>query len=187
MSDYYGDASLEDWLSEEVFAERVVPPAVISLFEQWREPIEANIENWLDSDDGYGNHLSWRGWGRGFTPVQDDIAFDAAIAKAEKIMSGGMDNLRMRQDIVLVEPTDEVLEDTMIVLMASEDDPSRTGIVRHAGPGRVNKKTGKRMPMSVQVGDKVLIGAHTGEDHFYGFDGVNLLAVREADIQAVIE
>lgn len=77
MSDYYGDATLEDWLAEEVFsASQPLPKSVISLFEQWRTDVERNIESWMDSDDGFGNRLSWRGWGRGFAAISDTTCFE---------------------------------------------------------------------------------------------------------------
>lgn len=82
MSDYYGDATLEDWLQEEVFrATEPLPSSVVSLFEGWREAVETNIRAWMDSDDGDGNHLSRRGWGRGFYAVadSDESKFDDAV------------------------------------------------------------------------------------------------------------
>jgi len=89
MSDYYGDATLEDWLAEEVFSVEKPPKEVVKLFEKWREGIERDIESWMDSDDGYGSPLSWRGWGRGFNsiPDEDDLELGAAIKKGIKIIS----------------------------------------------------------------------------------------------------
>lgn len=87
MSDYYGEATLEDWLVEEVFGmeHKPLPHSVVELFEPWRKDIERNIEMWMDSDDGYGNRLSWRGWGRGFEAVggKDYDTFLENIKKAE--------------------------------------------------------------------------------------------------------
>jgi hypothetical protein len=84
MSDYYGAATLEDWLKEEVFAQNIpVPAEVVAHFEEWREDVERNIEAWMNSDDGDGNNLSWRGWGRGFNAISDEdtARFDALVAK----------------------------------------------------------------------------------------------------------
>lgn len=38
-----------------------------------------------------GNHLSWRGWGRGFNsiPDEDDDLFEARIARGRQIMRQG--------------------------------------------------------------------------------------------------
>jgi len=90
MSDYYGNATLEDWLAEEVFSVNKVQPDIVKLFEKWREHIEGNIESWMNSDDGYGNELSWRGWGRGFAsiPDEDEGEFDAMINKGKGILNG---------------------------------------------------------------------------------------------------
>lgn len=89
MSDYYGSATLEDWLAEEVFSVEVVPKSVIELFEGWREGVKTDIENWMGTDDGDGCS-SWRGWGRGFNaiPDEDDSKFDAAIEKGKLILAG---------------------------------------------------------------------------------------------------
>ncbi len=85
MSDYYGDPTLEDWLSEEVFGGRTVTSDIVALFEQWREDVEYSIRSWQDSDDGDGNRLSWRGWGQGFAGISDTEAFDKACRRAEEI------------------------------------------------------------------------------------------------------
>lgn len=77
MSDYYGDATLEDWLAKEVFKVETVPPEVVSVFESNRKEVETDIERWMDSDDGNGNPLSWHAWGRGRSNIPDeDVLFD---------------------------------------------------------------------------------------------------------------
>lgn len=85
MSDYYGAATLEDWLAEEVFSQRQLPKEVVAVFEPYRNAVEKKIEEWLDSDDGYGNPLSWRGWGRGFDVFSDE-EFERLYACAEKLL-----------------------------------------------------------------------------------------------------
>lgn len=81
MSDYYGNATLEDWLAEEVFHCEKVPATIVERFEKWRHSVELDIERWMETDDGEGNNTSWRGWGRGFNgiPDEDDPEFGAAI------------------------------------------------------------------------------------------------------------
>ena len=51
----------------------------ILLFEEFREEIESNIESWQESDDGYGNNLSWRGWGRGFNGINNIEKFEKMV------------------------------------------------------------------------------------------------------------
>ena len=105
MSDYYGSATLEDWLAEEVLhvpgrkLEIRAHPNVIHLFERWRINVEANIELWMDSDDGYGNNLSWRGWGRGFyaIPDEDEEEFEHAVEQAQKLVQLHLEQYNMRR------------------------------------------------------------------------------------------
>ncbi len=87
MSDYYGTATLGNWLCEEVFKADELPKEAIDLFEKWREAVESNIEDWMETDDGDGNNLSWRGWGRGFNaiPDEDEGEFDLAIEEGRAI------------------------------------------------------------------------------------------------------
>lgn len=91
MSDYYGAATLEDWLKEEVFAQNVpVPAEVVAHFEEWREGVERDIEAWMNSNDRFGNNLSWRGWGRGFNAISDEdtMRFDALVVELRpKVMA----------------------------------------------------------------------------------------------------
>lgn len=85
MSDYYGAATLEDWLGEEVFFMKVVPHFIVTRFEKYREGVERDIEAWMESDDGQGNPLSWRGWGRGFNSIEDsDEYLSELIEKAKE-------------------------------------------------------------------------------------------------------
>ncbi len=95
MSDYYGTATLEDWLKEEVFCiKEPIPPAAVLLFEGWREDVEASISAWMDSDDGFSNNLSWRGWGRGFCAIaeSDETRFDDAVQQGRLIISSSSFN-----------------------------------------------------------------------------------------------
>lgn len=90
MSDYYGDATLEDWLAEEVFSvpHGDVPAEVVALFERWRDAVRYQIESWWDTDEGEGRY-SWRAWGRGFNAIRDSEqqAFDEAVACGREILS----------------------------------------------------------------------------------------------------
>lgn len=70
VSHYSGVATLESWLANEVFNVEIVPTYIVERFEQWRSAIEADIESYLDSDDGDGLR-SWRDWGRGYGCFQN--------------------------------------------------------------------------------------------------------------------
>ena len=96
-------------------------------------------------------------------------------------------NVQMQSDIVLVEPVDETLDESMLILAANTADKTKLGRVKHVGPGKRSKKTGRRMPVGVAIGDKVLFGHHTGEHLCMNLDGVDLIGIREPDIMAVVE
>lgn len=91
MSDYYGKATLEDWLAEEVFNVSTLSSEIVKLFEKWRTEIEFNIQSWMETDDGDGNHTSWRGWGRGFSTIPDNETneFNKCVKRVKYIIGGG--------------------------------------------------------------------------------------------------
>ncbi len=57
------------------------------------------------------------------------------------------------------------------------------GIVVAVGPGKLDD--GDRIPLAVNVGDKVLFGKYAGND--VSFEGVDHVLLREDEIFAVIE
>ena len=90
------------------------------------------------------------------------------------------------------------LNDTVLVLRVEEDQKTAGGIiipdtakekpmegnVVAAGPGKVDEN-GKRMPMDVKAGDRVLFSKYAGTE--IKIDGVDHLFMREDDILGVIE
>jgi chaperonin GroES len=63
----------------------------------------------------------------------------------------------------------------------AKEKPQQGEIVA-VGPGRFDE--GKRVPMDVKVGDKVLYGKYSGTE--VTVDGEQLLILRESDVLAVI-
>jgi chaperonin GroES len=63
----------------------------------------------------------------------------------------------------------------------AKEKPQQGEIVA-VGPGRFDE--GKRVPMDVKVGDKVLYGKYSGTE--VTIDGQQLLILRESDVLAVI-
>ena len=63
----------------------------------------------------------------------------------------------------------------------AKEKPQQGEIVA-VGPGRFDE--GKRVPMDVKVGDKVLYGKYSGTE--VTIDGEQLLILRETDVLAVI-
>jgi chaperonin GroES len=58
------------------------------------------------------------------------------------------------------------------------------GEVISAGPGRLDDQ-GKRMPMSVKAGDKVLVGKYAGTE--IKIDDVEHVVVREDEVLGIVE
>jgi chaperonin GroES len=63
----------------------------------------------------------------------------------------------------------------------AKEKPQQGEIVA-VGPGRFDE--GKRVPMDVKVGDKVLYGKYSGTE--VTIDGEQLLILRESDVLAII-
>ena len=63
----------------------------------------------------------------------------------------------------------------------AKEKPQQGQIIA-VGPGRFDE--GKRVPMEVKVGDKVLYGKYSGTE--VTVDGEQLLILRESDVLAVI-
>ncbi|QZA80193.1 co-chaperone GroES [Deefgea piscis] len=70
-----------------------------------------------------------------------------------------------------------------IVLASSAIEKPDLGVVISVGKGK--RENGELQPMSVAVGDKVLMGRYSGQ--LVKVDGVELLVMREDDIFAVLE
>ena len=86
---------------------------------------------------------------------------------------------------VLVEPTEQ--EETTaggIILPETAKEKPQEGKILAAGPGD-RDEDGERIPMEVQVGDKVLYAKYSGTE--VKMDGKKLLILRESDILAVVE
>ena len=86
---------------------------------------------------------------------------------------------------VIVEPIEqEEMTSGGIILPETAKEKPQEGKVLAAGPGD-RDDDGERIPMDVQVGDKVLYAKYSGTE--VKMDGRKLLILRESDILAVIE
>jgi chaperonin GroES len=88
------------------------------------------------------------------------------------------------------------LADRVVVRSLEENEQTRGGLfipdtakekpqqgeIVAVGPGRFDE--GKRVPMDVKVGDKVLYGKYSGTE--VTIDGEQLLILRESDVLAVL-
>ena len=94
-------------------------------------------------------------------------------------------NLRPLADRLVVEPIEqeEVTAGGIILPETAKEKPQQ-GKVIAAGPGRTDED-GKRIPMDVNVGDKVLYAKYSGTE--IKMDGKKVLILRESDILAIVE
>ncbi|HET8669974.1 MAG TPA: co-chaperone GroES [Candidatus Saccharimonadales bacterium] len=86
---------------------------------------------------------------------------------------------------VIVEPIEqEEMTAGGIILPETAKEKPQEGKILAAGPGE-RDEDGERIPMEVQIGDKVLYAKYSGTE--VKMDGKKLLILRESDILAVIE
>ena len=92
--------------------------------------------------------------------------------------------LRPLGDRVVIQPTPrEEMTKSGIVLPDTAKEKPQEGSIIAAGPGRLNDD-GKREPMDVQVGDKVLYAKYAGTE--FKIDGDEYLIVSQKDILAIV-
>nr|WP_320133722.1 co-chaperone GroES [uncultured Holophaga sp.] len=81
-----------------------------------------------------------------------------------------------------VEPV-EVVKGGIIIPDTAKEKPMEAEIVA-VGEGKYDDN-GKRMPLTVKAGDKVLIGKYSGTE--IKMDGVDYVIVREDEILAIVK
>lgn len=93
-------------------------------------------------------------------------------------------NIKPLADRVVVKPIEEEekKQGGIIIPDTAKEKPQKGEIVA-VGPGKIDEN-GKRIPMEVKVGDKVLFGKYAGTE--VEIDGEQYLIMRESDILAVI-
>jgi chaperonin GroES len=94
-------------------------------------------------------------------------------------------NLRPLGDRVVIKPiAREDMTKSGIVLPDTAKEKPQEGIILAAGPGKIDDN-GKREPMDVKVGDKVLYAKYAGTE--FKIEGDDLLIVSQKDILAIVE
>ena len=94
--------------------------------------------------------------------------------------------LRPLGDRVVIKPTPrEEMTKSGIVLPDTAKEKPQEGTIIAAGPGRINDDTGKREPMDVKEGDKVLYAKYAGTE--FKLDDEELLIVSQKDILAIVQ
>ena len=87
-------------------------------------------------------------------------------------------------DRVVVKPSEdgETMKGGIIIPDTAKEKPMQGEIIE-IGPGRTNED-GKKTPLEVKKGDKVLYGKYTGTE--VSISGEEYLIMRESDIFAII-
>jgi chaperonin GroES len=95
-------------------------------------------------------------------------------------------NLRPLSDkvIVTVSPKEEMTASGLVLPDTGSKERPEQGTVVAVGPGRLDE-SGKAMPMSVKVGDKVVFKKYSPDE--VKVDGKEYLVLSESDLIAVIE
>ncbi len=99
--------------------------------------------------------------------------------------SASSTSLRPLGDRVVIKPTPrEEMTKSGIVLPDTAKEKPQEGEIIAAGPGKIGDD-GKREPMDVSVGDKVLYAKYAGTE--FKVDDEELLIVSQKDILAIVE
>ena len=94
-------------------------------------------------------------------------------------------NLRPLADRVVVRPLErEEVTKSGIVLPDTAKEKPQEGLVEAVGNGRLNETTGKREPIDLAVGDRVIYSKYAGNE--VKIDEQELLILSEKDILAVV-
>ena len=72
-----------------------------------------------------------------------------------------------------------------IIIPETAQEKPQEGEIVSVGPGVLDEKTGKRTPLEVKAGDRVLFGKWSGTE--VKLDGEELLIMKESDVMGVIE
>ncbi len=96
-------------------------------------------------------------------------------------------NLKPLGSRVVIEPIEqEEITAGGIVLPETAKEKPQQGIILSIGPGDRDEE-GKRIPMDVAVGDKVMFAKYSGTEVPIKIGEKKLLILRESDILAIVE
>ena len=94
--------------------------------------------------------------------------------------------LRPLADRVVIKPVErEEVTKRGIVLPDTAKEKPQEGIIEAVGNGRYNERTGERIKLDVEVGDRVMYAKYAGSE--VKIDDVDYLILSEKDILAVVQ
>lgn len=104
-----------------------------------------------------------------------------APAKSKKKL-----NIRPLHDKIIVRRDEaESVTTSGIFLPESSKDRPKTGVVEAVGDGALNTETGKRIPLELKKGDRIIFSSYSGTE--VKLDGEELLIMTESDVLAILE
>lgn len=118
-------------------------------------------------------------------PVSRNGASKAKVALKAKAPKAASTKLVPLHDRIVIRPVvqEEVLASGIVIPDTAKEKPQQ-GKVIAAGPGRLDDN-GKRVPMDVKVGDRVLYAKYTGQE--VKIDQEELIVLAEKDVLAKVE
>jgi chaperonin GroES len=118
-------------------------------------------------------------------PVSRNGASKAKVALKVKAHKAASTKLVPLHDRIVIRPVvqEEVLASGIVIPDTAKEKPQQ-GKVIAAGPGRLDDN-GKRVPMDVKVGDRVLYAKYTGQE--VKIDQEELIVLAEKDVLAKVE
>ncbi|HXZ99122.1 MAG TPA: co-chaperone GroES [Candidatus Binatia bacterium] len=94
--------------------------------------------------------------------------------------------LRPLADRVVIKPVErEEVTKSGIVLPDTAKEKPQEGIIEAVGKGRYNERTGERIKLDVEVGDRVMYAKYAGSE--VKIDDVDYLILSEKDILAIVQ
>ena len=93
-------------------------------------------------------------------------------------------DIRPLHDRLIVRRLDEGEQKVAIIIPDSAKEKPQQGEVIAAGVGALNKE-GKRVPLDVKAGDRILFGKYTSQE--VKLNGEEYLIMREDEVLAVID
>lgn len=93
-------------------------------------------------------------------------------------------DLKLIKDRLLIKPNKSADKIGSIIIPEKYRDEQETGVVVAAGSGRTDERTGKKMPMTCKVGDKVLYNVRQFE--VVNLESVEYYCLNDSEVLAVL-
>lgn len=93
-------------------------------------------------------------------------------------------DLRLIKDRLLIKPDPKETKIGSIIIPDKYHETQETGVVVASGSGRIDQKTGQKVPMQCKVKDKILY--NKGQYETVNLEGVEYFMLNDSEVLAVI-